>query len=125
MHFKKGLTVSIFIADKLTTSPMQGTSGTGSLATVKKLSHIILTVQCNTGKILQTLPVTIELHWRLLVHGRPVQQNHLKILIYEINGCLEVSKDNGMTKFSRDLLPHEQLVIMLTFVERTLNLFCF
>ena len=40
MHLKKDLTVSIFIAGKLTTSPMQGTSGTGSLATVKKLSHI-------------------------------------------------------------------------------------
>ena len=27
MHFKKDLKVSIFIADKLTTSPMQSTSG--------------------------------------------------------------------------------------------------
>ena len=40
MHFKKGQTVSIFIADKLTTSPMQGTSGSGSLGTVKKRSYI-------------------------------------------------------------------------------------
>ena len=40
MHLKKGQTVSIFIADKLTTSPMQGTSGSGSLGTVKKRSYI-------------------------------------------------------------------------------------
>ena len=49
---------------------------------------------------------------------------HLKILRYDLRAFLERIKDNGMIKYSRDLHPHEQLVIMVTFVERTLNLLC-
>ena len=49
---------------------------------------------------------------------------HLKILRYDLGAFLERIKDNGMIKYSRDLHPHEQLVIMLTFAERTLNLLC-
>ena len=85
---KKGLTVSIFTSDKLTTSPMHGTSGD-------------LWLQLNSLAM-------------LLTH----------ILKDDLKAFLEDIKDNDITKYSRGLHPHDQLVIMLTFVERTLNLLC-
>ena len=51
MHFKKGQTVSIFFADKLTTSPMQGPD----LSVQLKSLAILLTAQYSTVKILQTV----------------------------------------------------------------------
>ena len=78
------------------------------------------------------LPVSLQLHLnrahlgslatvKELIH---IGNAHLKILRYDLGAFLERIKDNGMIKYSRDLHPHEQLVIMLTFVERTLNLLC-
>ena len=78
------------------------------------------------------LPVSLQLHLnrahlgslatvKELIH---IGNAHLKILRYDLGAFLERIKDNGMIKYSRDLHPHEQLVIMLTFAERTLNLLC-
>ena len=78
------------------------------------------------------LPVSSQLHLnrahlvslatvKELIH---IGNAHLKILRYDLGAFLERIKDNGMIKYSRDLHPHEQLVIMVTFAERTLNLLC-
>ena len=78
------------------------------------------------------LPVSLQLHLnrahlgslatvKELIH---IGNAHLKILRYDLGAFLERIKDNGMIKYSRDLHRHEQLVIMLTFAERTLNLLC-
>ena len=78
------------------------------------------------------LPVSSQLHLnrahlvslatvKELIH---IGNAHLKILRYDLRAFLKRIKDNGMIKYSRDLHPHEQLVIMVTFAERTLNLLC-
>ena len=80
----------------------------------------------------QKFPVSSQLHLnrahqvslatvKELIH---IGNAHLKILRYDLGAFLERIKDNGMIKYSRDLHPHEQLVIMVTFAERTLNLLC-
>ena len=78
------------------------------------------------------MPVSSQLHLNRALLGSlatvkelsHIGNAHLKILRYDLRAFLGGMKDNGMIKYSRDLHPHEQLVIMLTFAERTLNLLC-